>query len=186
MQASRSFVFRILSPRNAEISPSKRSTAQALLEPMAMIPLDRQLKIFRAFSQNLDLFPCVLLDGRSWSFQRFLQNDDQLPCVLLDAWSWSFRKFSFRYFCRLFTLGLLVSESPKCGSLDMHPLRWTVPNAFGTLIGPLSSTVMKFKPRAPFLDPTAHGKSTLLPRSFCHPFYPYVRLPRDQTLRTFF
>jgi hypothetical protein len=52
--------------------------------------------------------------------------------VLLDGRSWSFREFSFRDFGRLFTLDLLVSKSPKCGSLDTCPLEMDGPDAFGT------------------------------------------------------
>jgi hypothetical protein len=111
-------------------SPSERSTAQALLEPMATIPLDRRLEIFRAFPRNLDCFPRVLLDG----------------------WSWSFREFSFRSIFG--DSSLSISRCPN-------------------------SVLTRVKPHAPFLDLTAHDKSTLLPRSFCHPFYPSVRLPRD-------
>jgi hypothetical protein len=53
------------------------------------------------------------------------------------------------------------------------------PDAFEDLTSPLPYTVTRIKPRTPFLDPTAHRNLTLLPQSFCHPFYPFVRLLRD-------
>jgi hypothetical protein len=120
-------------------SPCSLSFKYPVPEMPKSIPLRDQhpsphgTEIFWAFSRNLDHFPSVLLDERSYSFQ----------------------EFSFHDCWRLFTLGLPVTKSPKCGS-----------NSFETSMSPLFSTIMRIKPLAPpfesddyqslVLDLTAH------------------------------